>query len=783
MSLATTMARPFVAGDEAGQLLADAAADRLPRVVVVSGAGGTGKSWLLGRVAEALRARGQVVVGPGEEPRPARTARTPLTVLLDDAHRLTTDDAASLRRQLRRPAGRVLLAARPAPSAPAWWDLLADLPRDRAVVHRTHLDEADVARWVHHSGPDDVDPAALAARTGGLPVLVGASLGRSPAGDRAVRAWAAAELATLPRPAAAVLALVGDGVPWEEDLLAEVLATPLGDVVAACWASGLVRPDGTLLPVALTTVAATLPAARTHGWRRRALSLLHEQGRVPPALARAVAARGADPSAAAALADLARARVQVDPGAASDLLDEAVAAGAPASSLAGLRARAAAGDGRVDLALAAVREHPDGQLAATLLAAAGEHRAAARAVPGSGAAALVGALTGRTGDVGPDPDDTQARTAAALLATTCPAAGDDVTEQALASLTRAQALAPGGPAALLVDSPAAVGAVLALHTGDPGTARQLLTRALATATGGPLLTARHRLLLGWSALRSDDPATAHDHLRAVEPGPGRRLTARDELWAAALSLVLHLRTAQESSAEGWERVRDAVRAHPVDLLGLPVLAELQVATATSAEVHDGAATAVRVAVAEGSALLAGLADPAPWSAGWHWAAVRAASTGAAAGEASAGLDRAGRHGSRARELAALGRVWADVLTGTSEPATVTASVSRLVRLGLTAESRDLAGRAALRTGPGRDRTELLRRAREAAPAPGARLSGREVEVARLLLAGRTHAQIGARLFLSPRTVEHHVARMRRRLGAGGRADLLDRLSRELDAGP
>jgi len=47
-----------------------------------------------------------------------------------------------------------------------------------------------------------------------------------------------------------------------------------------------------------------------------------------------------------------------------------------------------------------------------------------------------------------------------------------------------------------------------------------------------------------------------------------------------------------------------------------------------------------------------------------------------------------------------------------------------------------------------------------------------VTVARLVLAGSTHREIGAQLYIAPKTVEHHVARIRSKLGAGTRAELL-----------
>jgi DNA-binding CsgD family transcriptional regulator len=48
-----------------------------------------------------------------------------------------------------------------------------------------------------------------------------------------------------------------------------------------------------------------------------------------------------------------------------------------------------------------------------------------------------------------------------------------------------------------------------------------------------------------------------------------------------------------------------------------------------------------------------------------------------------------------------------------------------------------------------------------------------------VVAGQTYREIGGRLFISAKTVEHHVARIRQRLGASNRSDLLARLRAEL----
>lgn len=59
--------------------------------------------------------------------------------------------------------------------------------------------------------------------------------------------------------------------------------------------------------------------------------------------------------------------------------------------------------------------------------------------------------------------------------------------------------------------------------------------------------------------------------------------------------------------------------------------------------------------------------------------------------------------------------------------------------------------------------------------PPATLSTREQEIARRVLTGLTYKEIGAQLFISAKTVEHHVARIRRRVGATSRRELFGHL--------
>ena len=48
-----------------------------------------------------------------------------------------------------------------------------------------------------------------------------------------------------------------------------------------------------------------------------------------------------------------------------------------------------------------------------------------------------------------------------------------------------------------------------------------------------------------------------------------------------------------------------------------------------------------------------------------------------------------------------------------------------------------------------------------------------------MLDGRTHREIGAELYISAKTVEHHVANVRQKLGATTRAELLAAIREEL----
>jgi DNA-binding CsgD family transcriptional regulator len=320
--------------------------------------------------------------------------------------------------------------------------------------------------------------------------------------------------------------------------------------------------------------------------------------------------------------------------------------------------------------------------------------------------------------------------------------------------------------------------------------------------GGPPAAVRHRLLLGWIALLRGAVPAARAALAAGAAAPGG-LEPRDEFLAAALEVALARRTGDLASLmPAWGRAREAIVRHPVDLFVLQQLGELSIAATRLRE-----ASWVRPHLDEAAALLDRLGNPALWAAPLHWSALQAAilaEDADAAAEHAAALEAAAGGSRYAAAMATAAPHWVRLLAAEVDPAGVEAAARGLHAVGLSWEGGKLAGQAAIRTRDRKAMSDLLGCARAlqssapaarpstaaepSEPAPAAApdldpepadgegpLSDREREVAALVLEGLTYKQIGEQLFISAKTVEHHVARMRQRLGSASRGELFAHL--------
>jgi DNA-binding NarL/FixJ family response regulator len=368
------------------------------------------------------------------------------------------------------------------------------------------------------------------------------------------------------------------------------------------------------------------------------------------------------------------------------------------------------------------------------------------------------------------------------------------TDTLSALLGAAAMLEPALGGTLLPDSPAALAALAALHTGELALAESVLTRALDGRIGGDLLAMRHRLLLGWVAMTAGDLATASAHRDAVA---GHPLEARDEMFFTTLELGLARRSSDLVGLQrSWDRAYQASMRQQTDLFSLLPLGELVIAAA-----RTGAHAKLAGQLERAHTLLTRLGDPPLWTVSLVWHELHAAITLEDAEAAKAHLATLTSHahcGRHPRALATAARGWLAVLGGTFAPDEISAAAAELHDLGLRWDASRLAGQAAIRTSDRKAMVQLLEAARQfqgtgvrrdaGATEPTstgtglAALSERELEVARLVVEGLTYKQAGSKLFISGKTVEHHMARIRGKLGASDRRELLATL-RELLSRP
>jgi DNA-binding CsgD family transcriptional regulator len=629
------------------------------------------------------------------------------------------------------------------------------------------------------------------------------------------------------------LLAVEAGVGRHAELLADLLARDaegMREVMEAARATGLLGADGALLPVIRRAMAMLVPAERRIDVRQRLAELQRDRGGPVLDLAKSLLGTGVGGAGIAAVFQTAAVEAMAaQPALSARMYTAAVAAGTPLTTVAAGWARAAARSGDLDRALRladqtiATDGAPNRAEAAEVAAAALAHRGqlgrsaelyrwAGPGFPASFAAiGMIG--TGRIAEVEPQPETsadppTLLAGAAALMADGVRESVTGSTTASMSRLLRASALLePAGQALLLPDSPAALAALVGLHGGELAVAESVLERAFGAELGGALLAPRHRLLQAWIAMTRGRLTAARDQLVAAARSV-RVLEPRDWLFAVALEVGIARRNSDLATLRRtWSQACEAVMRHPVDLFTVLPLSEFTVA---AARLRDQAR--VRPHLDEARRLLASLDNPPLWSTALHWGCLHAAIIAeqhAVARDHAAVLTANAKHCAYCAVLAEAAQCWLAVIAGHVDANRVEAAARGLHDAGLCWDGARLAGQAAIRTSDRKAMVGLLNCARvlqgrpvkpatpavphPQAPAPrpvtravapagtvgetggGGVLSEREREVAALVIAGLTYKQVGDRLFISAKTVEHHVARMRQKLGSTSRAELFDQL--------
>ena len=611
--------------------------------------------------------------------------------------------------------------------------------------------------------------------------------------------------------------------------------TGLDALVQRAESSGLLLSDGTVVGTAQRALLNITPASRVHALQRELVGFLTTEGRPLGELARELARSGlTDRRVAAELETAADKVLQHNPALAAQLYSEALLAGADELQTAARRAQAAAAAGDLDAAgrivdgLLVSADPPDVRLGVDVAASVWAQRGllarsadlyawlgpanAGLSAP-LAAVAMVGSGNRADADevfpVGSEP------TSPTLLAVALSQTGKGVMEslardphRGLPLLIHASDMLNASCSSRpLPDTPGALAALLALQSGEPQMADTIIRSAVAARQGGDAARPRLHLLQAWSAMQQDNPEEARLAVNEASKANHWPLVPRDEFLCAALEVGLARRSGDvHDLVAAWERAREAMLHTAVDLYNLLPWGELMIAAARLRETR-------RVAhyLDDAWALLAKLGEPPLWSVPLHWAAVQAALLSKSPADLAphaAALVRAADYSHLAAVLAAAGKAWVSVLAGRFQTQDVENSARGLNAVGMPWEGARLAGHAAARAEERKDMMRLLACARDLHPQGGSTgphaalppevgpsaaknsygvqpdasgLSEREKEVARLVLEGKTYREIGEAIYISPRTAEHHIARIRRRLGAENRSDLLVRLRLALGA--
>lgn len=744
----------------------------------VIGVAGTGKTRLLDTVVAAITKNGVTVVrfsgsrgaaagtptpglrslGSGDEiasPQAAaawllaRLGEPPWLLAVDDAHWLDQPTLAAVTEVAKRAiavGGGVTAAHRPVRDAGIEaLDTAITGGKDAIVLRPWTVAKVAALPAV---GGDAERAAAIVTATGGNPRLATILAGSPQAAAEAVPEAALdvirTELDLLPPEARLAVTAMAAGKPVDVSpavlaaLVSGALATPDGKVIPLV-SSALGRIEGGEAGPVASLLVDLIPEPDSDGLRAERAWREGDTVAAIEAADRALAS-GADPDCLAAGVAAA--------GAAADgaLFDAANRWRGIAAALNGVPSTLAAGRAALTAGLV-------GDLEAALQDLAGARRTLSASARSRGLTVLLDGVDAVTQAVRGD-FDRAARRLAGLAVAAVPA----------------DPLAPGQWDDLAVTAMVA--------GGDDRTARDMLT---AYRDQPP--TIRRRLLAAWLDLRSGRLADARNGLAAAGDRP---ILRRDAVLAAAVTVGLARRASGDEALRAtWRRVAPVVAGADVELLLLDAWGELSAAAAQVSSIErDGIVETMSAAVAR--------AGTPPWCAATEawWQLQRAVAAGdlATATAAAERLTTLAEADGRFQLRTMAAREWASVLGRVVDPRSVARTAKALAdadqagdAAALCSAAADLLGdQAAARELLGTGRAFRARIATDDRAADRHGLSSRERAVGELLIEGLTHKEIGARLYISPKTVEQHVAKLRQKLLASNRSELVAALRARLD---
>ncbi|QEW02222.1 LuxR C-terminal-related transcriptional regulator [Microbacterium lushaniae] len=793
---------------------------RPPRLVLV-GTAGSGKTRLLQRLEAEFAAQGRTpVTAVGERD----LARVPAeeVLLIDDAHLLSPDDLAAIARRVSDPAAALVLSMRPWPVPPVLREIADALETTHPAIVLGHVTHADVLDECAQTGrpiaPACVDDILELA--GHLTWLVSEALGVHDADctEDAAHAGVREELRDL---IAHRIAGLDEDLRHALERLCLSARTSAshepGEWIAPGHAKGLLQRNGQPAPVVRDTVRATISIDR--------LAELYADAGPSPAdpLVRELMGGMQDPRVATALLKDGDAALSEHPRRADELFRGAADAGADPRTVAVRRARAAWNAGEIDVAGALIdaaavdAADPAFTEAAAITgavwAARGDLRMASvvfahadAATPQAVAHASLAALgSGEVDELARLGETPPARAVPSTLTVSHDLLVRGLretlgtqTRTCLSDLVRATEMYTAAECdAPTPEIPAVLAAVAALSLGELSVAHTVIDTAVRARHGGAWAQPRLLLWQAWLAVQRERPHEAESALQAASAaGPP---TPRERVLADAVTMALTRRYADASAlAPAWRHARESILRTRFDLYSLLPLTEFAVSAARLGDLER-----LRPHLDEAYATVERMGSPPMWSSHLHWAGLHCAIHQNRPDDLAPharGLLAAAPHTRLARKMARAGKVWTEVLTGHVDADAIEHAALGLASVGLAWDGARLAGHGAGRTEDRRIIARLLACARQLhpreelqhPPADDARateastrrvndlLSAREREVAALVVQGKTYAEIGESIFISPRTAEHHIARIRRRLGATTRSDLIGKLRMVLE---